>query len=97
MSYDSRRRLLSAGSLYVDVDKDLKGAFDEFNKEDNQGELNWSITALRSEFKFKGNDILFKYYTSRLQHRFFTVLLILNMAVNFFDTFWYFYFKVSLI
>ena len=96
MAYDGRRRLLSAGSLYVDVDKDLKEAFDEFSKDDNQGELNWSLKTLRSEFKFKGNDILFKYYMSRLQHRFFTVLLMLNIVVTFIDSFWYFFFKVSL-
>lgn len=94
MAYDGRRRLLSAGSLYVDVDKDMKEAFDEFHKDDNQGELNWSLATLRSEFKYKGNDILFKYYQSRLNHRFFTVLLMLNMVVNFIDSFWYFYFKV---
>ena len=81
----------------MDVDKDLKEAYEEFNKDDNEGELNWSLKALRSEFKFKGNNVLFKYYHSRLQHRYFTVLLMLNMIVNFMDSFWYFLFKVSLI
>lgn len=93
-SYDGRRRLLSAGSLYVDVDKDLKEAYQEFNKDEQQGELKWSLKGLRAEFKFKGNDILYKYYTSRLQNRFFTILLMLNIVINMIDSFFIFYFKV---
>lgn len=96
VSYDRSRRLLSAGSLYVVVDKDLKEAYDELNKDEHHGELNWSLKELRAEFKYKGNDILYKYYTSRLQTRFFSVLLMLNIIVNFIDSFWIFYFKVRI-
>ena len=95
VSYDGRRRLLSAGSLYVDVDKDLKEAYEEFNKDEYEGELKWSLNGLRAEFKFKGNDILYKYYTSRLQNRFFMILLMLNIIIYMIDSFFIFYFKVN--
>jgi hypothetical protein len=95
MAYDGRRRLLSAGSLYVDVDKDLKDMADDLNKDDDIDELEWSLKPLRAEFKTKDTEILFKKYQSRLQHRFFNVLLMLNLAVNFLDSCWYFLSKVS--
>lgn len=94
-AYDRRNRLLSAGSLYVDVDKDLRLIANDLNKDDDIEELEWSLKPLRAEFKTKDTEILFKKYQSRLQHRFFTVLLMLNIIVNFLDSFWYFLSKVS--
>ncbi|CAG2165322.1 unnamed protein product [Oppiella nova] len=94
-AYNHRRRLLSTGSLYVDIDKEEREAFNELNRDENLDELEWSLKPLRDEFKSKGNDILFKNYTSRLQHRMFTILLMFNMVVNFIDSFWYFFYKTD--
>ncbi|CAG2107280.1 unnamed protein product [Medioppia subpectinata] len=93
--YDGRRRLLSTGSLYFDIDKEEREAFNEINRDESFGELEWKLKRLRAEFKIKDNDVLFRKYQSRLQHRFFTILLMFNMIVNFIDCFWYFFYKTD--
>src|SRR5258708_38895178 len=93
--FDGRRSLLSTSHLYVDVDRDLRDIANDLNKDDIYEDLEWSLKPLRAEFKTKDSELLFKKYQSRLQHRFFSVLLMLNIIVNFIDTFWFFLSKVN--
>lgn len=90
----SRSRLLSAGSLYVDVDGDLRDIAKDLSKDENLEDLQWSLRPLRAEFKTRDTEKLFEKYQARLQTRFFSVLLILNIGVNLIDTFWFFLNKV---
>lgn len=66
----------------------------DLNDDDKPHRLDWSLKSLRAEFKIKNSEIYFKRYQKRLRHRLFTVVLILNMIVCLFDTFWYFLYKV---
>ena len=60
--------------------------------------LQWSLRTLRSEFKIKNTELYFRRYQTRLCHRWFTIVLILNIIVSFTDLLFTFHqrFYVSL-
>lgn len=57
--------------------------------------LQWSLKSLRTEFKLKNTEVHYRRYQLRLNHRLFTVLMILNIVVSVFDTVWIVIFKVG--
>lgn len=62
---------------------------------DSSTKLQWSLKSLRTEFKLKNTEIHFRRYQLRLNHRLFTVLMILNIVVSVFDAAWIAFFKVG--
>ena len=55
----------------------------------------WSWRSLKEEFRVKDSEMLFRKYQTRLHHKFFLFLLILNVFFNIIALFIYFFDKVS--
>lgn len=64
-------------------------------KKTSISQLQWNLRSLRSEFKLKNTEIYFRRYQTRLCHRWFTIVLILNIIVSLTDLSSFFLFRVS--
>lgn len=76
----------------------LGDRFDKNEEDFNKQLLNrrqWSLRTLRSKFIAKNTEFYFKRYQTRLCHRLFTIILILNIIIYLFESIWYFSFRVS--
>lgn len=93
--FEGRSRLLSAGSLYVDVENDLRDIANDLLRDDSNDELRWSLRSLRAEFKTKDSEKLWNKFQARLHHRFLCILLGLNIFVSLAEISIYFYAEVS--
>lgn len=91
---ESRNRLLSVNSLYVDVEKDLREIAEDLSKTDAD-DLGWSLADLKLEFRNKDSESLYQKYRARLQHRFLVSLLLVNIFVYVVDLLVFTFFAIS--